>query len=112
MSPTDNYVRRARLVDVLDGDTYRLDIDCGFDVWRRGDVRLRGLDTPELSTERGQLARACAMALLVGTAADVVVQTLRTKTGTDVRSFVRYVADVWVNGTPIAETLRAAGHVK
>jgi endonuclease YncB( thermonuclease family) len=117
MKPTDAFVRRARLVEVLDGDTYRLDIDCGFDTWRRVDVRLRGIDCPERGTDRGQLAKRHARALLMtasafGDDSSIVVQTQRTKTGADVRSFVRYVADVWVDGVPLAETLRAAGHVK
>jgi micrococcal nuclease len=36
------------IVRVVDGDTVDVDIDLGFDTWRRGErIRLYGVDTPE-----------------------------------------------------------------
>ncbi len=42
---------------LIDGDTVWLDIDCGFRVWTRQKVRLRGIDAPELPTAEGQRAK-------------------------------------------------------
>jgi len=41
------YEYRARLVRVVDGDTYDLTIDLGLRVQTKARVRLRGVDTPE-----------------------------------------------------------------
>lgn len=39
---------RARITNVVDGDTLDADIDCGFHVIRTERVRLLGVNTPEL----------------------------------------------------------------
>jgi len=46
----DRYVRQARVVRVVDGDTIDLAIDLGFDVWVRERVRLAGVDAYESRT--------------------------------------------------------------
>ena len=53
------HCHQAGLSDTLenDGDTLWLDIDCGFRVWTRQKVRLRGMDTPELGTAEGRRAK-------------------------------------------------------
>lgn len=44
------YAYRARVISVHDGDTISLDVDLGFDVHvARMDVRLAGVDAPELN---------------------------------------------------------------
>lgn len=44
------YVYRAKIRSVYDGDTFRADLDLGFDIWVFNQpFRLFGLDTPELS---------------------------------------------------------------
>jgi len=49
----DNYIRRVRNVEVVDGDTFRADIDLGFDVWlNRQTFRLYGVNAFE-TTRRG-----------------------------------------------------------
>lgn len=47
----------AQVLSVIDGDILWLDIDCGFGVWTKQKVRLRGIDTPELETAAGVQAR-------------------------------------------------------
>lgn len=45
--PTDAFIRRCRLIKIVDGDTLRLEIDCGFGARITHDIRLTGVDTPE-----------------------------------------------------------------
>ena len=52
------YSYLARVEKVIDGDTLWLDVDCGFGVWSRQKVRLRGIDAPELGTAEGEEAKA------------------------------------------------------
>ncbi|MBT4138370.1 MAG: hypothetical protein HOE48_10655, partial [Candidatus Latescibacteria bacterium] len=85
------YSYRARVLSVIDGDTLWLDIDCGFGVWTKQKVRLRGIDTPELDTAEGGRSR------------DFVVQALMDAefvgvTTTKPDKYDRYLADVFYLG--------------
>ncbi len=42
------YSYRAQVIDVIDGDTIRCNVDLGFSVWSKLVFRLYGLNTPEL----------------------------------------------------------------
>jgi endonuclease YncB( thermonuclease family) len=55
--PRELYTYKALVERVVDGDTLWVNIDCGFDIWIRQKLRLRGIDCPELSTEKGQEAK-------------------------------------------------------
>ena len=45
------YEYKAKLVNVVDGDTVDVDIDLGFGIWMRDErVRIMGIDTPESRT--------------------------------------------------------------
>lgn len=111
-APAINYARRvANVVRVHDGDTYLVQLDQGLGDARECWLRLRGLDTPELDEPNGIAARDFAAAHIAG-AAEIVVQTFKRSTGADLMTFVRYVADVWLDGVPLADLLRAAGYVK
>jgi len=50
------YTYKAQLERVVDGDTIIAVIDTGFGNWMRQKLRLRGIDCPELTTAKGQLA--------------------------------------------------------
>ena len=65
------YEYNCTIVRVVDGDTVYVDIDLGFDTWRRGErIRLYGVDTPECrsrsATEKkaGLLAKGFVMQML------------------------------------------------
>lgn len=47
MSLQDNFIRRAEVLKVVDGDTIELLIDLGFSVWVKTKARLYGVNTPE-----------------------------------------------------------------
>ena len=50
------YYYEAIVKSVYDGDTIRLDIDLGFNIWVRNEsVRLRGIDAPEIRGEERPL---------------------------------------------------------
>ncbi len=66
--PQHNYVYRARLALVHDGDTIFLQIDLGFEVGVRVDVRVLGINAPELATPAGKVAQQAALAWLMGAA--------------------------------------------
>lgn len=79
----------------IDGDTLRMGPER---------IRLRGIDTPELSEPRGQEARQRLEQLLKEGPIRIVPH------GQDV--YGRTVADVFVNGRNVAETLKAEGFAK
>jgi len=43
----DRYERNARVLRIVDGDTYILQVDLGFDHWYNGSFRLARINTPE-----------------------------------------------------------------
>lgn len=94
-----------------DGDTYLLEIDQGCGDARELWVRLHNLDTWELSQPLGPAAKGAAEQALTQ-AKVVTIQTFKTSGGEDVTTFIRYVADVWVDGTPLVDILRAGGFEK
>lgn len=90
MSVAPSYIYRAKLNRVIDGDTYVLDVDLGFQITAAITVRLRGVNSPEMSDgTKGSTARYGAVALLTGR--ELLVETFH-----DRRSFARWVADVWL----------------
>lgn len=101
------YIYRAALKRVIDGDTFVLRVDLGFEVHRDVTIRLRGLFAPESSDLGGPEATAKAYTVL-STAKVIIVQTLKTKAGTDVMSFTRYVADIYCDGLSLADVLTVA----
>jgi endonuclease YncB( thermonuclease family) len=55
--PTEgDYVYRADVLECVDGDTLRLDVQCGFYLKMDIRIRLAGLDAPEITTKKGKEA--------------------------------------------------------
>jgi endonuclease YncB( thermonuclease family) len=73
----------------IDGDTARVTVDCGFGAAFRFDLRLAGINAPELRDPGGVEAKRELDRLL--TMRPIIVTTHRTATGGDVRSFARWV---------------------
>lgn len=82
------YTYMAIVERVVDGDTLILKIDCGFGVRIRHRVRLRGIDTPELKTVKGDKAQAFLQDYLKDTSF-VIVKTYGAE------KFGRYLVDVF-----------------
>ena len=86
---------------VIDGDTFEVRIDLGFDVWRVETIRLRGIDAPERGTAPGKRTTKFVQNKLTG-APFVGLRTYKTD------KYARYIADVFYyteKATP-AETFR------
>ncbi|MES2676731.1 MAG: DUF1016 N-terminal domain-containing protein [Pseudomonadota bacterium] len=53
--PTEpTYLYKAKIIDVIDGDTLNLYIDLGFQIHKEQRIRLANLDCPELNTPEGK----------------------------------------------------------
>ena len=85
---TKLYTYGARVLSIIDGDTLWAAIDCGFGVSIEEKLRLRGIDTPEMSEDEGKVARLFVLERLK----PGQVMALTTSR-TDL--FDRYVADVF-----------------
>jgi len=91
----DDYIRRAKIVRLIDGDTAVLDFDMGMSITVRATVRLFGINTPEVRGPEkvaGHAATQHLADLLVKFRHegewDIVVQTHKDKQG----KFGRYLA--------------------
>ena len=85
---TAYYSFTGRVDHIIDGDTVWLDIDCGFGVWSRQKLRLRGIDTPEMNTNGGIIARRFVQDRLQNLPFVTVTTTKPDK-------FDRFLADVF-----------------
>lgn len=100
------FIYRARVVSVYDGDTITADLDLGLWTWRMGEkLRLYGIDTPEVrgpEATEGKKVRDYVRAILPD-GAECVIQTIRDRSG----KYGRLLAIVWPKGW--AESLN--GHL-
>ena len=115
----------AKVVDVIDGDTVKLDVDLGFSIRQRMSLRLYGINTPEVVGEQkaaGLAAKLFLTALLSnGSQAgpggvicpnwiDVTIKTFKDKGD----KYGRILALIFVGDDPIPvnDKLVAVGHAK
>ncbi|MBL7196592.1 MAG: thermonuclease family protein [Candidatus Omnitrophica bacterium] len=82
------YTYKAFVEKVTDADTIWVNIDLGFDNWMRQKLRLRGIDAPEVSTQKGKKAKQFVEAALRDTPF-VIIKTH----GSD--KYDRYLVDVF-----------------
>ena len=100
------YQYKAKVIRVVDGDTVYLDLDLGLMVRMVVDVRLVGINTPEIvgpSKEAGLKSKAFVeQALPAGSAA--YVQTYKAE------KYGRYLADIWyLPGVEDVERIKKEG---
>jgi endonuclease YncB( thermonuclease family) len=50
------YVFKAIVLEVVDGDTLMVDVDCGFEIKKKERIRLAGIDCPDIVTDEGKEA--------------------------------------------------------
>ena len=53
----DLFTFKANLERIVDADTFWFQVDLGFDWWSLQDLRLRGIDCPEINTPAGKRAK-------------------------------------------------------
>lgn len=109
-------VYRAVGMETHDGDTITVMLDLGFYVYGFADIRIRGVDTPELiGPERAKALEATDFTRSRVDRAPLLLKSQLSRTGNEVRTFERYVGDVWYmpradgGGLLLADALLAAG---
>lgn len=87
--PTDpSYLYKAKIVDVVDGDTLILHIDLGFTVIKEQRVRLAQINAPELKTAAGRKSHHYLRDLCAS------IQEVAVKTN-KIDIYGRYLADIF-----------------
>jgi micrococcal nuclease len=77
------YTYRAKFLNNHDGDTVRLDLDLGMDIWFRNQaIRLYGVNTPELKGETLEAAKKARdfVNARLSAAVDIIVETIKDRT--------------------------------
>lgn len=90
---SSRYFYSAFVISAYDGDTVTLNIDLGFKITKRENVRLYGIDSPELrgdEREKGIIARDSIRKLILNRS--VYVQTVKDKKG----KYGRLLATLWL----------------
>ena len=102
-----DYIYKAHVTDVYDGDTITVDIDLGLNTWIK-DVKLRlaRIDTPEIrgdEREEGLRVRDYVRDMILDK--DVIIQTFKDKTG----KYGRYIVEVLIDETNLNDHLLENG---
>jgi len=103
--PAALYTYKAYLDRVIDGDTLLCLIDLGFNTWTRQRLRLRAINTPELSTQKGKDAKKYVEQILKSHPYLIVKTHKSDKYG-------RYLVDVWADETYLNHNLLTVGLAK
>ena len=107
-APEPQYVYRAELVRVIDGNTVIMNIDLGFKVWLHDEVlRLDKGTAPDVKGPQkaeGQKWKTALEDLLTGK--ELIIETKKEKSGA--WPGVRFLATIWANGEKVNETLAKA----
>jgi micrococcal nuclease len=98
------YHYKARIVNVVDGDTIDADVSLGFYMTARIRFRLARIDTPEMNSkileERAQAARARNRVNELILYKDVTIKTFKTD------KYGRWLAEVYLpDGSNVSDTL-------
>ena len=80
-----------------DGDSIWVLTDLRLDTMHILELRMRNVWAPEKNTAQGKLVKAQVQSDLESLPY-IVIQTFKTKGDRDVRTFTRYVADIWLPG--------------
>lgn len=108
------YEYSAILVDIYDGDTVHLKIDLGFSFWRERDplkgdrYRLARINSPEMYTPEGPVARDFLKSLLPDPGSTIMVKTYK-----DPDNYGRYLVELFTeDGESINDLMVASGHAE
>lgn len=93
----DEYFRYAKVDSIVDGDTVIAIVDLGFSVFSKLELRLLDVfafETKGTEKELG-LKDKNILAELIPVGSSITIQTIKTKSGKDKKSFTRYIAKIW-----------------
>ena len=95
----DEYIRKATILRIVDGDTVRLQVNLGFNTYQESNFRLYNYNAPEMRGEEkkfGELATQHLQGILpIGT--EVVIRTHKAD------KFGRYLAEIFYETPTFAE---------
>lgn len=92
---------KAEVLRVIDGDTYVVFVDMGFDLYKKTHIRLYGVDTPEKfgkTKEKGLEVKQIITDMILGQEVEIQVVTDKDKYG-------RCLARVSFDGKDLTEYL-------
>jgi hypothetical protein len=78
-----------------DGDSIWVLADLRLDVFHVIELRMQNVWAPESNTDQGRLVKDQVYSDLESLPY-LIIQTFKTRTDRDVRTFTRYVADIWL----------------
>lgn len=108
----DNYIRKATVTRVVDGDTFDAEIDLGFTANVKVRFRVRGVDTPEIYRPKSKAEHE------LGVKAKVRVEELILNNCVFIKSYKmgvynRWEADVYLeDGRSLSEILKTEKLIK
>jgi len=86
------YEYKAKVTDIIDGDTIKVDIDLGFGIYYYNQtVRLARINCPELKTTEGKTVANIITGKLLNK--DIVVKTKKDKK----EKFGRYLGEIFLD---------------
>lgn len=108
-NPKDEYVRRAKVIGITDGDTVILNTDLGCEIHVTMKCRLSGINAPEKNTQSGKDAKIFLESLLSGHD-EIVIKTYKDEK----EKYGRYLAVLYVPDSPVSinQMMIDAGHAK
>ena len=101
---------KATITDIIDGDTFDMDIDLGFHIHIHERVRLLGIDTPEkfgAEKELGLTVKQYAINNFLGK--EVIIRSEKADSAADTDSFGRWLVMVNINGEDVRDIYNALG---
>lgn len=105
----DEYIRYATIAKIEDGDTVLAEINLGFDVKYMIPLRLVDVFAFETSGSEKILGVKDKESLenIIPLNSKVLIQTLKTKSGKNKKSFDRFIAKIWLeDGTCVNDILK------
>jgi micrococcal nuclease len=92
------HIYQARIVEVVDGDTFDLMIDLGFNTFTKQRMRLYGIDAPEMRSQAGRQL-AYDLSMVYANAFNVIVQSVEASKSKQFRDkygrFLAIIYDAW-----------------
>lgn len=96
------YTYNAIITNVVDGDTYDVDIDLGFYIHIHERIRVLDLDTPEKRGSEKELGTICydwAKKRFLNK--EAIIRSYKEMKAPTTDSFGRWLCRVWVKGEPL-----------
>lgn len=105
------YTYYGEIIRWKDGDTCVLNVDLGYGLSLEWSYRVYLIDTPEIGESLHDEATLRAQQL-APPGSRVVVRSIKNKKNSDIQTFGRWVAELYVDGVSIGETLLKEGYAK